>query len=599
MNNCKQLWSVVTNDPYCRTSLKLTGAAAMIWIGNYIVDKIHRKIGNYPPGPSGLPLFGSFLSVAIYQSKFWEYLASSAPISLVYFFRQRVVVFNDPDAINHVFRNNPKYHQHVDNRAGLPATRTIPPKQMSIIALRLDEDWHARRQLVHKAMQRVLNHKYIDSIVLNTFVPILFNKISRNTNNFTNSWQSIRKDFDYFQFYLLFYSLFGDGNHDNNNNNNNSDLAANDVSQWGIDEKILEKYGTMMINYVHKVMSFAINASLADAMGITTWIWTKKTDPYNKLFNDMSDTLLEWTNKHTRFGPNLTKDIAFVGENGNSQYAKQLAEIKEKLLAAGSGGARTGPTFVIDTYLEGLVNPKKYAIEAINVDTIMNELGMLFIGGMETTTISIESIVVHLAKYIQLQNDIYNQLLNHLQENNIKIQVNSNNKCKTVDTSKIDFTQLHLLRAFIWEGLRVTSAVPLGLTHYCDEEITIDYKNKQYTIPKNSTIMMNVLHTNTLPKYWDSESRFDISNWLNEKTNKFEMNNKFAGFGIGRRDCAGKHLAINIIRRLVVLILINFNVYGPNGASNFGVDPAINIEFKQSFTRSVDPTVPVMLIPRM
>ena len=74
--------------------------------------------------------------------------------------------------------------------------------------------------------------------------------------------------------------------------------------------------------------------------------------------------------------------------------------------------------------------------------------------------------------------------------NEKNINDDTNYGYKTVDTSKIDCTQLNLLRAFLWECFRVHGVV-------CNKTIDIQFKNTKYVIPKGSILMFNSLHANT------------------------------------------------------------------------------------------------------
>ena len=569
------------------------------------------------------------------ESNFWEDLGSKYPISMIYFFGQRAIILSDPDLINYIFKHNSKLFTHVNDRMAQPKSRQLPQEEVSLIA-KMYHEWPARRQLVVKALQRVLNHKYIDNIVSNIFKTTLYKQILLNTNNFTNSWKTTNDDLRYFQFYLLFYSIFGNQTTDSKQSKNcncvgnmgstGSDKRVQKGAISNISEETLKEYGAIMIDLVDKMIKTGTKSTALSLMGLD-FIYSKETDPVKKFLNEMRHVLLDWINKHTKFGPNITDDIVVTDDEKYGKIIanmKRLLEIEEKEKEKEKDGdhmhrARGGDdpiTFILDTLLDAMIDRKKYSTSGnkqlgiMNMKSVLSEISVLFGAGMETTSNSMEFIIVQLAKRITIQNQIYNELINYLKKKDVSVVNNDENYgCKTVDTSKIDFTQLNLLRAFLWECLRVHSVVSRGVPHVCNKTIDIQFKNKKYVIPKGSIIMFNALYINTNGKFWDRDgdkSRkndddiFDLGHWLNKESGKFEMNNNFVGFGTGRRDCVGKHLAINILRRLMVLFLINFKVYGPNGPSAGSVDVDQNIDpkFKAGFTRILDPAIPIMLQPR-
>ena len=673
MNNIqgifKKVQSFVNETDAVRIPLVVGCVTTGVVAANYVFDKLYRVINEYPPGPTGLkyaqfgcfphsqlpqkkdcynyiccesiglPFLGCVVSMGLNQSKFWDNLGSNFAISMVYFFRKRAVILSDPDLINYIFKHNSNLFPFVNDRMPPPKSRAVPKEEVPLIS-KMFHDWPARRQLVVKALQRVLNHKYIDNIISNIFETILYKQILSNTNNLTNSWKSINDDLRYFQFYLLFYSIFGNINYKHNkstNNNTNTNTDSNYTSNMSnininddnddahddtqvrsrqqgrinIAEPTLKKYGAIMMDCVTKVIEAGTTSQILMLMGLE-FLVTKERDEVRKIMKKFDDEFLKWINKHTKFGPNITDDINVID---NDKYGQVIENIK-KLLSM----QENGPSFILDTLIDAMVNKEKYCqsggkkLGQMNMKSILSEISILFAAGMETTSTSMEFIIVQLAKRIKIQNEVYNELMNHLKENNIIIS-NGANGCKTIDTSKIDFTKLNLLRAFFWECLRVSSVVVTGVPHVCNKRIDIQFKNNKYVIPKGSILMFNSLYVNTSGKYWnnnvtghdrnniddtndDNTDIFNLGHWLNKESGKFEMNNNFVGFGTGRRDCVGKRLAIDILRRLMVLFLINFKVYGPNGVTNDDVDQSIQTKFKVSITRNIDPPIPVTLQPR-
>ena len=66
-----------------RVSVPLVIAACVggLSLGNYIYDKIDRKVHKLPPGPVGLPLFGSFFQFVLNERSFITSLRKYGPIT--------------------------------------------------------------------------------------------------------------------------------------------------------------------------------------------------------------------------------------------------------------------------------------------------------------------------------------------------------------------------------------------------------------------------------------------------------------------------------------------------------------------------------------
>ena len=257
---------------------------------------------------------------------------------------------------------------------------------------------------------------------------------------------------------------------------------------------------------------------------------------------------------------------------------------------------------------------RKIRIERLNADT-----SDLIIAGTDTCSHTAEVGVALLAKYPKIQSELYHQL-SMLEKKNFKY-----------------FNQCHLLRAFIYEMLRVACPGPDGAARTSRQdircikikynnndnnnnnkkksEIICDFVNSKvfnksniesiynnnnlsieydYVINKNSRIEANLSYISSNFKIWpnnknnnntndsannnngSSKTDFNLNHWLDSDTKtKFVKNNNSIPFGAGKRVCAGQSLAIKGLISLFGNLILNYKIMAVNNDCD-----AINIEFE-------------------
>ena len=269
---------------------------------------------------------------------------------------------------------------------------------------------------------------------------------------------------------------------------------------------------------------------------------------------------------------------------------------------------------------------REFELNLHSFHSIMSDFRAVFIAGLETTSNTMHYIITQFAKQLKLQRIIYDELINYIKQNNIQIEKHKNKSIKTIDTRNVDFKRnLPYLCAFVYECLRLSSVARVGIPHATNADISVTFEGKEYNIPKNSMLMLDIVHANTKAQCWANEENqgksdaFCLSHWLvyhevkndkdgvssNNKKCSFKYNNNFVGFSVGRRDCVGKTLAQDVLFRLTLLFILNFQIYGPNGkpkekggATTVDIDQSVQFKYKYAFTRSIE-TVPIKLEPRV
>lgn len=235
--------------------------------------------------------------------------------------------------------------------------------------------------------------------------------------------------------------------------------------------------------------------------------------------------------------------------------------------------------------------------------------------GADGAATCIEGILTFFAKYYQLQNDIY--------QTELKQYSTFDNQTKKFIFDETKLLDCVKFRAFIHESMRIANPGVRGLPRalsktcilsfnmnpncncdtnqysncghcYTDIELTsIDEMNAQliakvgkkqckYVIKDDTSIEPNAeFIMNENKQLWDKDPKiFDINRWITHKkyndndTNSIHNINetiKFRNcvysvpFGLGPRACPGKQLATKELYLLFAHLLINYEIYGPNG----------------------------------
>ncbi|XP_065858922.1 (S)-N-methylcoclaurine 3'-hydroxylase isozyme 1-like [Euphorbia lathyris] len=145
---------------------------------------------------------------------------------------------------------------------------------------------------------------------------------------------------------------------------------------------------------------------------------------------------------------------------------------------------------------------------------------------------------------------------------------------------------LKYLQACVKETLRLHPPGPFLLPHRAVENCQV----MNYTIPKDTQVLVNFWAIGRDPKYWQDPLVFDPERFLNSnldfKGNDFE----FIPFGSGRRICPGLPMAAKQVALIVAYLIHFFQWSLPNGYD-------INMTEKYGLTLTMDQ--PLLLIPKL
>ncbi len=115
--------------------------------------------------------------------------------------------------------------------------------------------------------------------------------------------------------------------------------------------------------------------------------------------------------------------------------------------------------------------------------------------------------------------------------------------------------------AFTFEVLRVSSIVPLGITHRATEDVEF----KGYMIPKGTMVVGNLYSTHHDSEVWGDPDTFRPDRFLSHDGKTILKSDSLIPFSIGRRVCLGEIFARDQIFLFVSTLAQQFNLIPESG----------------------------------
>lgn len=188
----------------------------------------------------------------------------------------------------------------------------------------------------------------------------------------------------------------------------------------------------------------------------------------------------------------------------------------------------------------------------------------LFTAGAESTSHTIEFIIMYLILYPNVQEKLHEELDRVLQRSR---------RPNLDDKNSLPYTM-----AIISETLRINSIAPVSVPHRCTTNTTFN----SYFIPKDTVILFDLWCLGYSTEYWKEPEKFDPSRFIddNGQCTKYKF---FQPFGVGKRVCAGEAVARNTIFLFLATFFDKYSVSLPKG------DPLPSTEALTGFTTAPKP----------
>ncbi|GMN32321.1 hypothetical protein TIFTF001_003620 [Ficus carica] len=205
------------------------------------------------------------------------------------------------------------------------------------------------------------------------------------------------------------------------------------------------------------------------------------------------------------------------------------------------------------------------------IDILLREL---FSAGSETSSSTVEFTMAHLIRKPRCMEILQEELAREIGPDHV--------------VKESDLSKLNYLQACIKEVLRLHPTGPLLLPHRADESCTV----MNYTIPKDSKVLVNAWAIGRNPSYWEDPLEFKPERFLNSsldfKGNDFE----YIPFGSGRRICPGMTMAAKQIPLIVASLVHSFDWSLPQGMSPDDID------MSEKFGIAMRMKEPLLLVPK-
>ena len=223
----------------------------------------------------------------------------------------------------------------------------------------------------------------------------------------------------------------------------------------------------------------------------------------------------------------------------------------------------------------------------ISVDEIVSDLGTMMEASVDTTNATAEHGFLLLAKHPDVQQRVHEELVAVMARHNLK------------EFAFSMLSELHVFRAFIHEILRISCVAPTGGPHVAMEDHELEVGGKRVVIPKWTVCHSNALYIQKWTDWKNGNKALNAENnsvrleyWLDDHL-KFKMNDNLVVFGFGRRDCAGKSLALKTLYAVFGIMMTRYSFIAPHG------DPdAMHIRQSFGLVLSVNPPIGIRVQQR-
>jgi len=459
---------------------------------------LYSKLKKLPPGPIGLPYFGSFFQITSNPFNFLQELPEKyGPLVYCRIGVRDTVFINDSKLAKDLFPLKPMLNR--------PYDIDIAFREPGLVGFINGSEWIKRRKIIHDFFVVSLTNENVTEITKKTLNDITFPIFDKQIATSSNNEIELKiDDISYSTiFNILYIVAFGTVI---SVNDENYKKCSNFIKKWFTSLTMLNPMQFLPISY------YLISAKI-----------------------------------------NLKQKLIELNQDQEEIFGQMIEKRKLQYDPKNCNG-------FIDSLVHFTQTDKSYTTEHAILD-----ISVIFSAGIDTTAKALEIAIYCAAMFPNIQEEVYNELLKVAENHDNDNINNNNNKLNNYKWYSLKSSdKCPKLKAFLHESLRYIPIVPLNLQHSPSEDIDVSVNGKAYIIPKNSIVLPNMEYLTHDKKTWgDDAEKFSLNRWLiSDNTTdqtKFKLNENELIFGVGRRDCVGKSLALKDFETTFANWILNYS----------------------------------------
>ncbi|KAL6446204.1 hypothetical protein ACFW04_001079 [Cataglyphis niger] len=268
----------------------------------------------------------------------------------------------------------------------------------------------------------------------------------------------------------------------------------------------------------------------------------------------LTSTGKQWNHDRKLIGPTFHFSILDQFAVIMSEKAEILTKCLEKEIAKNPGKAINIFPFANNAaldiicgkrkrkaFLDLLLDQNEKAETPLTDDELRAQVDTFMFEGHDTTAVAITWTLFLLGNNLEHQEKLHEELEEVFKDS------------KTPASVK-ELSQLKYLDRVIKETLRIFPSVPI-ITRKLAEDVKID----DYTLPKGTTIMLEIALTHKNPQVWTNPKKFDPDRFLPENS-KHRNPYAYVPFSAGPRNCIGQRFALLEEKTILTAILRKWRV---------------------------------------
>ncbi|CAH0392172.1 unnamed protein product [Bemisia tabaci] len=240
-----------------------------------------------------------------------------------------------------------------------------------------------------------------------------------------------------------------------------------------------------------------------------------------KYWRDLN-TIFELTDKAISNGKNARMDVKSKSKKKNDEEPNRMA------------------------FLDLLLSTCEDRSVSLSDEDLRDEVNTFILEGHDTAAASISFTLFLLGAYPEIQEKCYSELREIFQDSNRSPSVE-------------DLQKMKYLEQVIKESLRLFPSVPI-LGREAAEDVIMD----GYTIPKETTILLNVYNLHRDPKVFPDPEKFDPERFCQEQCSGRHPYS-FVPFAAGPRNCIGQKFALMEEKVILSYILRDYLLESEHG----------------------------------